>query len=188
MKKILLLCTLLALSALAQTQQFSLKQELQKDKGLAAWKALGPVTANPKLGLDRLQRYALTVQNSEGEKPTVSLLMGSAKGQAFVRYVSISINGPTNRTTERAHSNVSVAATRYCLGFGRTEQDALREAMRGAMGKFKGQAMTEKFSAGKARGEVSLKYTDPTVEIVLTLERPDSPGQNGWQAYCALEP
>jgi hypothetical protein len=173
--------------ALAQTQQFSLKQELQNTKSLASWKALGPVKADPKLGLDRLQRYALAVYYQE-EKPGVSLLLGTAKGQSFVRYVSVGINGPVNRASEKAHSTVSLAAIKYCLHLGQTEQDAVREAMRGAMSKFKGQAILEKFSTGKVKGEVSLKYTNPTVDIVLTLERPDSPGQNGWKAFCALEP
>ena len=186
MKKIVWLCTLLATSALAQ-QQFSLKQELQKLDAQATWKAVGPVQANAKLGLDRLQQYAITVPTGEGQSSTVTLLMGSGKGQNHVRYASVIVKGEANRASEKAHSFVGQAIINYCFGLNRDEQGAVRDAMRSAMGKFKGQTVLEKFSAGRARGEVSLKYNNPTVEIALTLERPDQPGQNGWKAFCGLE-
>ena len=178
----------LSLQAVALTKQFSLKQELQNQKAQTIWKAVGPVQANASLKLDRSQLYSINVPSGEGQNPTVTLLMGSGKGQSHVRYASVAIKGEANRTTEKAHSFVGQAVIKYCFGLNRDEEGAVRDAMRGAMGKFKGQALMETFKAGKANGQVSIKYTQPILELALTLERPDQPGQNDWKAYCGLEP
>lgn len=187
MNKIVLLSALLLASALAQTQQFSVKQELQKLKALAAWKAVGPVQANASLGLERSQVYAVRVLIPEGGNPTVSLLMGSAKQQKHVRFAAVMFSGEVNRAVGVAHGYVTGAIAQHCFGLTQAEQALVRSAMQEALAKFKGSPVLHTFAAGKAKGEVSLKYIKPKVEIVLTLERPDQPGQNGWKAFCGLE-
>lgn len=188
-RKLVVLVSVLGLIgvALAQTQQRSIRADMQQLKEFVSWKALGPVVPNTALKLERSQVYAVTLRLAEGQTPTVSLLLGTGK-KPYVHFAGIIFNGEANRAAGVAHGYLTGMMAERCLGLDRSALGKVRTMAGAVVNRLKGPRVHDTVDIGTIHVEASAELKDGQATIVVTMDRRDVPGQNGWGSYCTLEP
>lgn len=192
-RKLFIAIGLLALLAaglahtLAQTQQRSIQTALKQLKEFVSWKALGPVTPNAVLKLERSQVYAVTLRVAEGQTPTVSLLLGAGQ-KPHVHFAGIIFEGVANRAAGVAHGYVTALTAELCLGLDKTAMDRVKAMTNGVLNRLKGPRVADATDIGTIHAEASAEQKGEKATVVVTLDRRDAPGQHGWRSYCGLEP
>jgi hypothetical protein len=187
--QLVVLVSVLALigAALAQTQQRSIRADVQQLKEFVAWKALGPVVPNAALKLARSQVYNVTLRLAEGQTPTVSLLLGTGK-KSHVHFAGIIFNGEANHAAGVAHGYLTAMVAERCLGLDNAALSKIKLMTRDVVNRLKGPRVGDTVDIGTIHAEASAEQKDGNATIVVTMDRRDTPGQNGWRSYCGLEP
>lgn len=190
MRKLLTLLILtLAPLPLAQTSEVtavSLSAMLQDD-GRLLW--LEP-SAEPETidGFGLTLDYRLEVQNPDGSSAPLRLWLAGDPAAGYAPFVSLGYYGPFDASGGQALGYLYAFAAVMCLG--------MDEAMRDEIGAYSYgffPTVTESWrSDARQFGDyyvtVGGAVDGDNVNLLLDIETVGTPGTNGWQIVCALEP